>query len=58
MLAGLFELSQPGCLLIGAIDSIQDGSGVVPPLLVHFIAGYVNHWPQVGAEGGPGRMKR
>jgi len=45
MTAGAFILFRAGCLWIGAIDLIPKGTGVVPPSIVHLIAGFVNHLP-------------
>jgi len=50
MLAGGFNLSRAGCLRIGAIDLIPKGPGVVPPPIVHLIAGFVKHLPHIWAE--------
>jgi len=46
-LAGAFNLSRAGCLRIGAIDLIPEGTGVVPPPIVHLIAGFVKHLPHI-----------
>jgi hypothetical protein len=43
MLASVFDLSEAGCLQIRAIDLITEGTGVVPPPIVHLIAGFVSH---------------
>jgi len=43
MLAGVFNLSRVGCLRIGAIDLIPEGTGVVLPPIVHLVAGFVKH---------------
>jgi len=42
-LAGAFNMPRPGCLRIGAINLIPNGTGVVPPPIVHLIAGFVKH---------------
>jgi len=47
MLASAFNLPQAGCLLIGAIELIAEGTGIVPPPIVHLIAGIVNHLPHI-----------
>jgi len=44
-LPGAFNLPRAGCLRIGAIDFIPKGTGVVPPPIVHLIAGFVKHFP-------------
>jgi len=45
MLTGAFNLPRSGSLRIGAIDSIPEGAGVVPPPTVHLVAGYVKQLP-------------
>ena len=47
ILACAFNLSRAGCLWIGAIDLIPEGTGVVPPGIVHSIAGFVKHLPRI-----------
>jgi len=46
-LTGTLNLPQAGCLRIGAIDLIPKGMGVVPPPIVHLVAGFVNHLPHI-----------
>ena len=53
MLTGAFNLPQAGCLRIGAIDLIPDGTGVVAPPIVHLVAGIVKHLPHESVEGSP-----
>jgi hypothetical protein len=43
MLAGAYNLSRAGCLQIGAIDLIPEGIGVVPPPIIHLVAGFIKH---------------
>jgi hypothetical protein len=43
MLAGAFNLPHAGYLRMGAIDLLPDGTGVVPPPIVHLVAGFVKH---------------
>jgi hypothetical protein len=47
MLTGAFNLPQAGCLQIGAIDLIPEGTGIVPPPIVHLVTGFVNHMPHI-----------
>jgi hypothetical protein len=47
MLAGAFNLPGAGCLLIGAIDMIPEGLGVVQPPIVHLVVGFVKHLPHL-----------
>jgi hypothetical protein len=42
-LTSAFNLSQAGCLQIGAIDLFPEGTGVVPPPIVHLVSGFVKH---------------
>jgi len=58
ILAGVLNLSQAGCLKIGAIDLIPEGTGVVPPPIVHLIAGFVKHLPHIWGERCPPLPKR
>jgi len=58
MLTGAFNLPRAGCLLIGAIDLIPEGTGVVPPPIVHLVAGFVKHLPHIWVEGSPPLPKR
>jgi len=44
-LAIAFNLSRAGRLQIGAIDMNPKGTGVVPPPIVHLVAGLVKHLP-------------
>jgi hypothetical protein len=46
-LAGAFNLPQAGCLRFAAIDLIPEGMGVVPPPIVHLVAGFVKHLPHM-----------
>jgi hypothetical protein len=43
MLAGAFNLSRACCLQIEAIGLIPNATGVVPPSIVHLMAGFVKH---------------
>jgi hypothetical protein len=45
MLAGAFNILQAGYLGIGEINMIPKGMGVVPPPIVHLVAGFVKHLP-------------
>jgi len=47
MLTGAFNLPRAGCLRIGAIDLIPEDTGVVPPPIVHLVAGFVKHLPHI-----------
>jgi len=47
ILADAFNLSRAGCLRIGEIDFIPEGTGVVWPRNVHFFTGFVNHLPHL-----------
>jgi hypothetical protein len=47
MLASAFNLPQAGCVWIGAIELIPEGTGVVPPPMVHLMAGLVKHLPHI-----------
>jgi hypothetical protein len=47
MLAGAVNLPRAGCLWIGEINLISEGSGVVPPPIVHLITGFVKHLPHI-----------
>jgi len=57
-LAGVFNLPWAGCLWIGAIDLVPEGTGVVPPPIVHLVTAFVNHLPQIWADGSPPLPKR
>ena len=46
-LAGACNLPQGGCAWIGVIDLIPQGTGVVPPPIVHLIAGFVQYLPRI-----------
>jgi hypothetical protein len=46
-LAGVFNLAQAGHQRIGAIDWIPEVTGVVPPSIVHLVAGFINHLPPI-----------
>ena len=41
------NLPRAGCLRIGAIDLIPEVMGVVPPAIVHLVAGFVKHLPHI-----------
>jgi hypothetical protein len=43
MLTGAFNLCKAGCVPIEAINMITEGTGVVPPPIVHLVAGFVKH---------------
>jgi len=57
-LTGVCNHPRAGCLRIGAIELIPEGTGVIPPLIVHLVAGFVKHLPHIGAEGSPPLPKR
>jgi len=57
-LASTGNLPWAGCLRIGVIDLFPEGTGVVPPPIVHLVVGYVNHLPHVWAWGWPPLPKR
>jgi hypothetical protein len=42
---GVFNHPQAGHLRIGAINLVTEGLGVIPPTIVHLIAGFVTHLP-------------
>jgi hypothetical protein len=44
-LTGAFSLPRAGCLRIGAIDLIPEGTGIFPPPFVHLVMGFVKHLP-------------
>jgi hypothetical protein len=46
-LGGEFNPSRAGCLRIEAIDFIPEGTGVVPPPIVHLVTGFVKHLPHI-----------
>jgi len=46
-LTSAFNLPRAGCLRIGAIDLIQEGTGVTPPPILHLVAGFVKHLPHI-----------
>jgi hypothetical protein len=50
-LMGAFNLPRAGCMLIGAIDLISEGTGVVPLSICPLVAGFVKHLPLISAEG-------
>jgi hypothetical protein len=58
MLTGACILPRAGCLRIGVIDLIPDGTGIVPPSIVHLVPGSVKHLPHICAEGSPPLPKR
>jgi len=47
MLTGAFTLPRAGCLQIGAIDLIPQGTEVVAPPIVHLVAGFVEPLPNI-----------
>jgi len=47
ILTGAFNLPRAGCLRIGAIDLIPEGTGIVPPPIVHLVTGFVKHLPHI-----------
>jgi hypothetical protein len=47
MLTGGFNLPQVGCLGIGAIELIPEGTGIVQPPIVHLVAGCVKRLPHM-----------
>jgi len=51
--AGAFNLSQAGCLQFGATYLIPKGPGVVPPPIVHLVAGFAKHLPHIWTEHCP-----
>ena len=46
-LTGAFNLSRAGCLRIGAINHISEGTGIVLPPVVDLVAGFVKHLPHI-----------
>jgi hypothetical protein len=46
-LAGAFNLSEAGYRRIGAINLLPEATGVVPPPIVHLIAGCFQHLPHL-----------
>jgi len=57
-LASAFNLSRAGCVPIGAINLIPEGTGVIPRPIVHSIAGFVKHLPHLWVERCPPLPKR
>ena len=57
-LSGAFHTHQAGCPWIAAINLIPEGTAVVPPPIVHMVAGFVKHLPHICAEGSPPMQKR
>jgi len=57
-LNGAFNLPRTGRLRNGAIYLIPESMGVVPPPMVHLVAGFVKHMPHIWAEGSPLLPKR
>jgi hypothetical protein len=47
ILTGGFNLPRVDCLWIGVIDLIPEGTGIVPPPIVHVVAGFVKHLPHI-----------
>jgi len=58
MLAGALNFPQGGCLQIGGIDLIPEGTGVVPPPIAHLVVGVDKHLPHISAEGCPPLLER
>ena len=58
VLTGAFNLSLAGCLLIGEIFFIPEGPGVVPPVIVHLVTGFVKHLPHIWVDGRPPLPKK
>jgi len=58
ILTGVFNFPQGGCWQIGVIDLISEGVEVVPPPIVHLVAGFVQYLPCISAEGCPPHWKR
>jgi len=58
MLTGAWILPWAGCLQIGAIDLISEGTGVVPSVIVQLAAGCMKYLPHIRAEGCPPLPKR
>jgi len=54
---GAFNLPRAGCLWIDAIELIPEGTGVVPPPIVHLVAGLVKCLPYIWAAGCPTLLK-
>jgi hypothetical protein len=46
-LTGAFTLPPDGCLRSGAIDMIREGMRIVPRLIIHLVAGFVKHLPDI-----------
>jgi hypothetical protein len=46
-LTSAINLPRAGCLQIGAIDLIPASTGIVPPPIVHLVAGFVKHLPHI-----------
>jgi hypothetical protein len=46
-LTGAFNLPRAGCVRIGEINFIPEGTGVVPPPIVHLVTGFVKDWPHI-----------
>jgi hypothetical protein len=46
-LTGAFNLPRAGCLQIGEMNLIPEGTGIVPPSIVHLVAGFVKHLPHI-----------
>jgi len=57
-LTGAFNFPWAGCLSIGAIDLISEGTGVVPSSIVHLVLCFVNHLPHIWVEGCQALPKR
>jgi len=47
MLTRVLNLPRAGCLLIGAIDLIPEGTRIVPPAIVLLVSSFVKHLPQI-----------
>jgi hypothetical protein len=46
-LSGTFNLSRAGCLGIEAMELIPEGTGVVPPPIVHLATGFFKYLPNI-----------
>jgi len=53
MLGGALIIPWASCLQIGSIELIPEGTGVLPPPIVHMVVGCVKHLPHIYAEGSP-----
>jgi hypothetical protein len=46
-LTSSYNLAKAGCLRIGTIDLIPEGTGVIPLPIVHLVVGFVKHLPPI-----------